>query len=156
MKFLVVVVGKGKFPFVQAGVEHYLKATGHMAEIDWLELKDHASNKEQECEAILEALKKRKILGDGKNRVILLDERGKQYSSPELAQELRQRADSGTQRFVFVIGGAYGFTDAMRAEFPLFSLSKLTLPHDLVRVFLLEQIYRSLHILSGGKYHHEG
>lgn len=155
MKFLVVVVGKGKFPFVTAGVEHYLKAAGHMAELEWLELKDHASDREEECAAILEALKKRKILGDGKNRVILLDERGKQYSSPELAAELRARADGGVGRFVFVIGGAYGFTDVMRKEFPLLSLSKMTLPHDLVRIFLLEQIYRSLHILNGGKYHHE-
>lgn len=156
MKFLVVVLGKGKFPFVQAGVDHYIKAIGHMAEIDWLELRDHSSDKAQEAEAIREALKKRKILGDGKNRVILLDERGKHFSSPELAEELRARADSGTQRFVFVIGGAYGFPDAMRGEFPLLSLSKMTLPHDLVRLFLLEQIYRGLHILGGGKYHHEG
>lgn len=155
MKFLVVVLGKSKFPFVQSGIEHYLGAVRTMAEIEWLELRDQPT-KEKEAELIRDTLKKRKILGDGKNRILLLDERGKQPSSMELAAQLRAGFDAGAQRFVFIVGGPYGFTDEMRAEFPLLSLSRLTLPHDLVRLFLLEQIYRSLHILSGGKYHHEG
>lgn len=151
-----MVIGKNKFPFVEAGLAHYLENIRHMAEVEYIELKDHQSDKEKEAELFLEALKKRKVLQEGKARVILLDERGKQFSSKDFAQHLGALRDQGVQRFVFLIGGAYGFTDEMRGQFPLLSLSKMTLPHDLVRLMLAEQIYRALHILSGGKYHHEG
>jgi 23S rRNA (pseudouridine1915-N3)-methyltransferase len=62
--------------------------------------------------------------------------------------------DQGVQRFAFLVGGAYGFTDEMRGRFSLLSLSKMTFPHDVARVLIAEQVYRALHILSGGKYHH--
>ena len=62
---------------------------------------------------------------------------------------------SGTSQVAFLIGGAFGFAPEFKKH-QLISLSQMTLPHDLVRVFFLEQIYRALHIKSGGKYHHEG
>jgi 23S rRNA (pseudouridine1915-N3)-methyltransferase len=62
--------------------------------------------------------------------------------------------DQGIQRFVFLVGGAYGFSDEMRKTYPLISLSKMTFPHDVARLMLAEQVYRALHILAGGKYHH--
>ena len=155
MKFLIVATGRAKFPFVEAGLAHYFKNIGHMAEIELLEVKDSESNKEKEAEVFLAALKKRKLLDDGKVKIFLLDERGKQYTSRAWAEQFGALRDQGVQTFVLVIGGAYGFTDAMRERFPLFSLSKLTFPHDLVRLILAEQIYRALHILAGGKYHHD-
>jgi 23S rRNA (pseudouridine1915-N3)-methyltransferase len=155
MKFVIFAVGKGKFPFVEQGLAHYFKNIGHMAEIELVELKDQASDKEKEAELFLAALKKRKLLEEGKARIFLLDERGKQYSSRAWAEQFGALRDQGVQQFVLVIGGAFGFTDAMRDRFPQFSLSKLTFPHDLVRLILAEQIYRALHILSGGKYHHD-
>jgi 23S rRNA (pseudouridine1915-N3)-methyltransferase len=155
MKFVIVAVGRAKFPFVEQGLAHYFKNIGHMAEIELLELKDAASDKAKEEEVFLAAFKKRKYLEDGKARILLLDERGKQYTSRAWAEQLGALRDQGVQTFVLVIGGAYGFTDAMRERFPQFSLAKLTFPHDLVRLILAEQIYRALHILAGGKYHHD-
>jgi 23S rRNA (pseudouridine1915-N3)-methyltransferase len=156
VKFLLVVVGKSKFPFVDAGLAHYWENIRHFAELECLEVKDSGGDPEREAETLLEALKKRKILQDGKSRVFLLDERGKIPSSPELAAQIGALRDQGVQRFVFVIGGPYGFTEELRKQFSLISLSRLTFPHDLVRLILSEQIYRALHILTGGKYHHGG
>ncbi|MGE3260427.1 MAG: 23S rRNA (pseudouridine(1915)-N(3))-methyltransferase RlmH [Bacteriovoracia bacterium] len=155
MKFVIFAVGKAKFPFVEQGLVHYFKNIGHMAEIELVELKDAASDKDKEAELFLAALKKRKLLEEGKARIFLLDERGKQFSSRAWAEQFGALRDQGVQQFVLLIGGAYGFTDAFRGRFPQFSLSQMTFPHDLVRLILAEQIYRTLHILAGGKYHHE-
>ncbi len=154
MKFVLVAFGRSKFPFVDEGFKHYFTNIGHMAEIELLELKDQGSQKE-EASFLLEALKKRKFL-ESKTRVFLLDERGKAQSSREFASAIGALRDQGIRRFVLVVGGAYGFPDELRAQFPLISLSKLTFPHDLARLILAEQLYRALHILSGGKYHHDG
>jgi 23S rRNA (pseudouridine1915-N3)-methyltransferase len=157
MKFTLLFVGKGKFPFVEAGLEHYLKSIRTMAEVEVVVVKDHAADKEKEAAMILAALSKRKLLGDGKIQVVLLDEKGKTYSSVKFAARLGAWRDRGVRQVVFLVGGAFGFTQEMRREFPeQLSLSPMTFPHDLIRLFLSEQIYRALHIQAGGKYHHEG
>ena len=155
MKFSIVCVGKSKFPFVEQGLAHYLEQIGHLGEAEILVLKDQASDQKREQEHLLEALSKRKFLDDGKVRVFLLDERGKPQSSRDFAAGLGALRDQGVQRFVYVIGGAYGFSGGLRTRFPLISLSKMTFPHDLARLLLAEQVYRALQILSGGKYHHD-
>jgi 23S rRNA (pseudouridine1915-N3)-methyltransferase len=86
---------------------------------------------------------------------VVLDERGEQMSSPELAAFLSKNRDQGTQDLVFAIGGAYGFTDVFRDQaFKAISLSRMTLTHQMVRIFLLEQIYRGFTIMNGEPYHH--
>ena len=87
--------------------------------------------------------------------VILLDERGKNISSPELAKMLLN-GFVNSQNFVIIIGGAFGVSEELRkrANF-VWSLSKLVFPHQIVRLILVEQIYRAQEISSGGKYHHE-
>ena len=87
--------------------------------------------------------------------MILLDERGKNISSPELSKIL-MNGFVNSQNFVIVIGGAFGVADELRqrANF-VWSLSKLVFPHQIVRLILVEQIYRAQEISSGGKYHHE-
>ena len=140
---------------MEQGLAHYSENIRHMAELEYIELKDHESRKEKEADLFSETLKRRKLL-DGPTRIFLLDERGKPASSEEFAAQLGALRDQGIQRFVFLIGGAYGFTPEMRAAYPLISLSRMTFPHDLARLILAEQIYRALHILSGGKYHHGG
>jgi 23S rRNA (pseudouridine1915-N3)-methyltransferase len=124
-----------------------------MAEIEYIELKDHGSAKGKEADLFMETLKRRRFL-EGGTKIFLLDEKGKSYRSEDFAQHLGALRDQGIQRFVFVIGGAYGFTEEMRKTYPLLSLSPMTFPHDLARLVLAEQIYRALHILAGGKYHH--
>jgi 23S rRNA (pseudouridine1915-N3)-methyltransferase len=153
LKFVILAVGRSKFPFVEHGLRHYFENIRHMAELEYVELKDHGSEQKREAELFRETLERRKFLGGG-TKVFLLDERGKAPTSPEFAAQLGALRDQGIQRFVFVVGGAYGFSEELRGEFPLLSLSRLTFPHDLARLLLAEQIYRALHILAGGKYHH--
>ena len=137
-------------------MEHYSEQIGHLIDgLELLLLKDQGSDQKKEADHLLDALSRKKFLDDGKVRIFLLDERGREYSSRQFAAELRKLADQGVQRFVFVIGGAYGFPEELRTRFPLFSLSKMTFPHDLARLVLAEQVYRSLQINSGGKYHHD-
>ena len=86
--------------------------------------------------------------------VILLDVIGKQLSSPDLAAKLDELALAGNSHITFVIGGAFGYTDALRKRADLvLSFSKMTFPHQLMRVILAEQIYRSYRIIHGEPYH---
>ena len=89
------------------------------------------------------------------DKLILLDERGKNLYSPDLATLLQQYADQSTKNLVFLIGGAYGVSDAVkkRADF-YWSLSNLVFPHMLVRLILAEQLYRACTIMRNEKYHH--
>ena len=85
----------------------------------------------------------------------LLDERGRQFSSAALAEWVRRQRDEGQQRVVFAIGPADGWSDAERARAGmLLSLGPMTLPHELARVVLSEQLYRAFTILAGHPYHH--
>lgn len=95
-----------------------------------------------------------KFVGKG-DMLVLFDEKGKHVSSIEFAAFLQKQMNSGLKSLVFATGGAYGFTDDVyeRAE-EMIALSKLTFPHQLVRVIAAEQIYRALSILAGEKYHH--
>ena len=105
--------------------------------------------REREGKKILELL-------DPKDYVVLCDERGKQITSPQLAQFLAERERDG-RRPVWLVGGAMGVSDAVRRRADnVLSLSKMTLPHALARVMLLEQIYRGFTIKTGHPYHHEG
>ncbi len=155
MKFLVLTVGKGKFPFFQKAVEHYQKNISHSAEIEILELKDMDSLLEKEADAMIAALEKRKIWGDGKNRILVLDEKGKQFTSEKFASTLEKWGDEGVNRVVFIVGGAFGIHKKLKEKaYAQLSLSDFTFPHDLARVLLLEQVYRALQIQAGSKYHH--
>ena len=91
----------------------------------------------------------------GQQYVILLDERGKNLSSPELSEILSQQFVNSKEA-VIIIGGAFGVSEEVRQKSNLvWSLSRLVFPHQLVRVMLAEQIYRAQEISCGGKYHHE-
>jgi 23S rRNA (pseudouridine1915-N3)-methyltransferase len=89
-------------------------------------------------------------------RLILLDERGKAMTSPALASKLEAWRQGTQKRVVFLIGSAYGFHPAVREKaHEVISLSAMTLPHQLVRLVMLEQLYRACTILRGESYHHE-
>ena len=105
--------------------------------------------KEREGEMIQKSLQ----AGD---YVVLLDEHGSQRSSMEFAAWMQKRMAAGPKRLVFVIGGPYGFSDAMHKRGnEEVSLSRMTLSHQMVRMFFVEQIYRAMTILNGEPYHHE-
>ena len=141
MKLNVAWIGKSKDPAANSLAADYLKRLSHYATVEMLELASEA--------ALLKQLEK-----SGRVLLILLDQRGKQFSSEELANFLAQHQTRGTQALLFVIGPADGFTDAARsAASATISFGRLTLPHELARVVLLEQLYRAFTILKGHPYH---
>ena len=88
--------------------------------------------------------------------VILLDERGKEYSSVEFARFLQQQMNSGVKQLVFVIGGPYGVDQSIiKAANASWSLSRLTFSHQMIRLFAVEQLYRGMSILKNHPYHHQ-
>ncbi len=109
----------------------------------------HDVTKEKEGDKILSLLKK-------DDYVVLLDERGKDVKSEMLAELIENRMVDSIKRMVFIIGGAYGISEKVteRANY-VWKLSNLVFPHMLVRVILLEQVYRAFTIMKGEKYHHE-
>lgn len=153
MRFSLLTVGKLKYPFWQGAQDHYQKNIAHFEPLNLIELKDQAGDMAKEGELLLKAWTKLKSAGAA--RLVIMDERGKSLSSEALAKEMGQWRDQGVREAVFLIGGPYGIAPEVKAEADLtLSLSAMTLPHDLARVVLLEQLYRALHIQSGSKYHH--
>ncbi len=140
MKIKVAWIGKTKEPAIDVLTNEYLKRISRYADIAGLSLKNEA--------AILS-------LAGGKQRhkLVLLDSRGKQFSSEDLAEFL-EREQLNAIPLLFAIGGSDGFSEETRrhAGFTL-SLGKMTLPHELARVVLLEQLYRAFTILKHHPYH---
>lgn len=143
MKLRIAWIGKSKEPAIQALTDEYLKRLGRYADTEGLLLKD---------ELALLALAGPKARS--KHTLVLLDTRGKQLSSEELAKFIGDHQDRNPLPLLFAIGGANGFSDqARRSASFTFSLGKMTLPHELARVVLLEQLYRAFTILKGHPYH---
>lgn len=153
MNFRLIVVGRTERGWVADGLGHYLARIRHMAKLEEVVLPEAgrgepAWQQRTESERILAALKP----GE---KVVVLDERGKQLTSPGFAQRLGTWRDQGARELAFVIGGAYGMTEAVRQRADLvLSLSPMVFPHQLVRVLFAEQLYRALSILKGTGYHH--
>ena len=156
MKIQFWSTGKSHESYVKEGAELFTKRISNYFPVDWKILpppKNSASLtelelKEKEGELILSQLKKDDFL-------IVLDERGKQFSSEELAAFIQQRANESQKNLIFLIGGAYGVSsDILQRAQLKWSLSKLVFPHQLVRLILSEQIYRACSIIRNEKYHH--
>ncbi len=155
MRFQLVSFGKSKFPFVDEAVEHYAENIRHMAELEIEFLRDQKSDREVEAEVLLAWLERKKFLKDGRIRIILLDEGGKEHDSVSFSKWISKLENEGVSRLVFVIGGAFGYGKKIQDHnFGKLSLSAMTFPHDIARIVLLEQVYRALHIQAGTKYHH--
>jgi len=154
MRLKLLWVGKTQEAWVKAGIEEYAGRVRRYCPLEILEAREEKgaqaqAMRERECERLA------KLVPKGA-RLVVLDERGEQLTSPELAGFLSKNRDQGTQDLVFAIGGAFGFTDAFRSQaFKAISLSRMTLTHQMVRVFLLEQVYRGFTIMNGEPYHHE-
>jgi 23S rRNA (pseudouridine1915-N3)-methyltransferase len=157
MNFRLVLIGKTDEPWLKQGIEEYLKRLKHYISFDIIELAqiknskniEQAVLKKKEGELILNSLTPSDI-------VVLLDEKGKLFTSTELSAQVQQFLNTGQKRLVFVVGGAFGFSDEVyeRANMKL-SLSKMTFSHQMVRLIFVEQLYRAMTILKGEKYHHE-
>jgi 23S rRNA (pseudouridine1915-N3)-methyltransferase len=153
LKLTIVSVGKQHESYVKEGVDQFTKRTSHYYPIEWKlippsKLSEPLKIKKAESISIL------KMIGEN-DVLILLDEKGKMYSSPGLANLIQQKANQSTQCLVFLIGGAYGVHDEIKIRANhIWSLSELVFPYMLVRLLLIEQLYRSCSILANEKYHH--
>jgi len=145
VKLKVAWVGKTKEPAIQSLTDEYLKRIGRYVPVEGVSLKD---------EAALKGLGGRGARPHTNHSMVVLDSRGKQMSSEELARFLGEYQDRNSLPLVFAIGPANGFSDETRESASLLlSLGKMTLAHELARVVLLEQIYRAFTILQGHPYH---
>ena len=149
MKIKVAWIGKTKEPAIQALTDEYLKRISRYAEVAGITLKDEA--------AILSLASGERQQNRPQNKerykLVLLDSRGKQFSSQELAEFLEREQVNATP-LLFAIGGSDGFSEeARRNAGVMLSLGKMTLPHELARVVLVEQLYRAFTILKNHPYH---
>ena len=156
MRVTLLTVGKTDIKWVSEGLEVYSSRLPHYIPFELRvipELKNvSALSKDQiktaEGKLILKALK-------DSDDLILLDERGKEFRSVEFADWLQRKFQNGRD-LVFVIGGAYGFSQEVYSRAGgMISLSKMTFSHQMVRTIFVEQLYRALTILKGESYHHE-
>ena len=157
MKIKLIVVGKTNAKYLLEGEKEYGNRLKHYTKFEEIIITDvKQSGKLSENE--LKKKESQLILGklENSDHVILLDDKGKSYSSVEFANFLQQKMNSSLKSLVFVVGGAFGFSDEvyLRANSKL-SLSKMTFSHQMVRLIFKEQLYRGFSILRGEKYHHE-
>lgn len=156
MKIKVVCIGKTGKKFLVDGEREYLDRLKHYAKVEKVELPDIKNARKlsrdqvklEEGKALLKTI-------DTGDQVYLLDEKGKQYSSELFSEFLQKRFNQGGKCLIFVIGGAYGFSDELykRAQGKL-SLSAMTFSHQMIRMIFFEQLYRAMTIQKGEPYHH--
>jgi len=156
LKITLLSIGKPHDSNLKQAIEDFTKRISNYFPVEWLVIAPPKNAgvlsmedlKKAEGSLITQQLTKDDYL-------ILLDERGKNISSPELANQIQQRGNESTKRIVFVIGGAFGVDETVfkKANY-VWSLSKLVFPHMIVRLVLAEQIYRACSIIRNEKYHH--
>ena len=144
MKLKIAWIGKTKEPAIRTLTDEYLKRISRYADVEGMSLRDE-----------LALLKLAERSGNrAAHKLVLVDARGKQLSSQELAAFLQEYQARNPQPLVFGVGPADGFTDrARQAAFQVFSLGRMTLAHELARIVLLEQLYRAFTILNKHPYH---
>ena len=157
MKISLWTIGKANEAYVREGIDDFTRRISHYFPVEWniipvpknAGLLSEMDLKKKEAEIILQWLRPEDFL-------VVLDEKGKQLSSEGLAQFLQTRSNESVKNIVFLIGGAFGLEKQIltKAKFT-WSLSQLTFPHQLVRLILVEQIYRACTILRNEKYHHK-
>lgn len=157
MNLKLIAIGKTTEPWLKQGIEIYTKRMVHYLPFEYIEIMDvkvpkgMSENEVKRLEGI-EVLKRI----DTSVYLVILDEKGKEFDSEELANHIQKRMNSGIKTLAILIGGPYGFSDALyeRANEKV-SLSKLTFSHQMVRVFAVEQLYRAMTILRNEPYHHK-
>lgn len=157
MKIVLLVVGKTTTDYLKKGIDEYVGRVNRFMPFDMKVVADvktskkltPAQQKDAEGVKILEQVQ-------GGDTLILLDERGKEYTSRQFSAFIEQKAQTVSRNLIFVIGGPYGFSQAVydRAN-GMLSLSKMTFTHEMIRMFFIEQLYRALSITANLPYHHD-
>ena len=153
MRCRVIWLGKTREPWIRTGIDEYAARIKRYLPLTVDELKDEKDatleeGRRREGERLLKQLSPNAVL-------VALDERGQQMDSVKFAEFIGKHRDSGTAELVFAIGGSYGFSDEVRNRAAkVLALSAMTFTHQMVRPFLLEQLYRACTILNNELYHH--
>ncbi|HSN49088.1 MAG TPA: 23S rRNA (pseudouridine(1915)-N(3))-methyltransferase RlmH, partial [Flavobacterium sp.] len=157
MNIKLIAIGKTDNKNLQSLIDEYQKRLSFYIKFDLEIIPDiknvknlsESQQKEKEGELILAKI-------TPTDQLILLDENGKTFSSVEFSEELQKKMNSGVKTLVFVIGGPYGFSEAVYAKAQgKISLSPMTFSHQMVRLFFIEQLYRGFTILKNEPYHHQ-
>lgn len=157
MQIKLIAIGKTDHPSIQSLIEEYSKRLNFYIKFEIEVIPDiknakslsESLQKEKEGELILKKV-------SSSDELILLDERGKTYSSMDFSSYLQKKMNSGLKQLIFVIGGPYGFSEEIYARANgKISLSKMTFSHQMIRPFFIEQLFRGFTILRNEPYHHE-
>jgi 23S rRNA (pseudouridine1915-N3)-methyltransferase len=157
MKIKLIAIGKTHKSFLEEGELEYLKRINKYVAIEKIEIPDiknakkltQQQIKEQEGKLLLSKIEPHSL-------IVLLDEKGKEYTSMKFSNWLQDKMNRGFKNIIFLIGGAYGFSDDVyKAANEKIALSKMTFSHQMIRMLFTEQIYRAFTILNNEPYHHE-
>ena len=157
MKIVLITIGKTSEKYLIEGIYQYKNRLNHYTNFELMEIQNIKNSKnlsesellKKEGQLILKHI-------ENSDHLVLLDDKGKDFTSPKFAQKLQQWMLIGKKRIVFVVGGAYGLSEEIYTRGnEKISLSKMTFSHQMVRLFFLEQIYRAFSILNNEPYHHE-
>ena len=157
MKILLIVIGKTDLEWLRTGLELYTERISRFVQFEIQVIPDlrNTRNMEPAVQKVREGESILKLLQPSDD-VFLLDDKGREMSSPELAQWLEKRMAQSSKRLVFIIGGPYGFSADVYNRVPgRISLSRMTFSHQMVRLIFVEQLYRAFSILNNLPYHHE-
>ncbi len=156
MKILLIVVGKTDQQWLTEGISQYIDRLSHYSQFELQVIPDIRNTRSMEAQVqkVREGEQILKLLQPSDD-VWLLDDKGREMTSPEMARWLEKRMAQSTKRLVFIIGGPYGFSPDVYDRVPSrLSLSRMTFSHQMVRLIFVEQLYRAFSILNNLPYHH--
>jgi 23S rRNA (pseudouridine1915-N3)-methyltransferase len=155
MKILLISIGDNEDKYLAAGFEVYAKRLQHYASFETVTIPSQKNKSNSKEAAMLAEAKEIEKKLSPSDLVLLLDEKGKEYSSVEFSKQVQKYLNMPGKKMVFIIGGPYGFADEVRKRAQqTISLSKMTFNHQMAKLFFLEQLYRAMTILKGEPYHH--
>ena len=157
MQISIIATGKTNAVWIKTGIDEYAKRMARYGRFSFIEtanLKNKFAKADSKIIMKEEAILQEKAL-EGVDYLILLDEHGKEYGSMGFAKHIEKLQVRGLKHLAFLIGGPYGFDQSIKIKAnEKWSLGQLTFPHQLIRIFAVEQIYRAHTILKGEPYHH--
>jgi 23S rRNA (pseudouridine1915-N3)-methyltransferase len=155
MKISLITVGDNEDRYLAAGFELYANRLQHYISFDSIAIPSKKNKTNSKEAAMLDEAKEIMKKISTTDLLILLDEKGKEYSSLEFAKQMQKYLNMPGKRMVFIIGGPFGFSPEIKARaVQTLSLSQMTFNHQMAKLFFLEQLYRAMTILKGEPYHH--
>ena len=150
----LICVGKVKEKYIIMGIDEFTKRLQSFANFSLIELKEDGNDSNRDESIKKESILIKNCLEKSKGYNILLDVKGKEYSSEDMSREIEKLTVNGVSTINFIIGGSYGVSDEIKASANIrLSFSKMTFPHQLMRLIFIEQLYRWFTITNNIKYH---